>query len=830
MYNASMIFKNSFLLIPVLLGSAISAAQVSNTLPWTWMKGNNTFNNYSVYGTMGVPASANKPGGRETGGIEWTDASGNLWLYGGYGYPESGAAGMLNDLWKYDPVTNNWTWVNGDKTINNTGNYGTKGVAAPSNKPGARYLGASWIDNSGNLWLFGGNGYASTTTFGSMNDLWKYNIATNMWTWINGDNTISNTGVYGTRGVSSSTNKPGARNRFNQMIGRIDAAGYFWMFGGAGYAGTNTYGALNDLWKYNTANNEWTWVSGDNTVSNLGVYGTMGTPAPANKPGARDGGVCWFDTGGKFWLFGGGYDVSGGWTFKLSDLWKYDPATNQWTWMKGDNIFDQFGVYNSQGVTNASSKPGGRLMAACWPDNYGNFWLFGGYGWAATGTGSNGNQGLNDLWKYDPLTNNWTWMKGDNSPGVVSVYGSQGVPAPTNKPGNRSGVDQWVDANGNLWVIGGLEWIPTVFKNDLWKLQVQQPVAPGNKISCQVLPAVSIDATNNNTWVPVYDSTGRVAAEINANGNNLGIVNTSLFTKNGSCREDAGSRLYLNRNITITPQTQPVSGNVSIRLYILKSELDSLKTAMNSMNQPSGVASINEVDVFKNNDTCAAVGAVNALPLTASNGTYNSDYYLQLSISSFSSFYFANKLLISILPVKLKSFTGKRTGVVNQLTWEAQCFGQVSFTVERSAGDNLFTGIGSIEAGAADCSRPFLFTDAAPLPATNYYRLKITEQDGTISYSDVIKISSSKSAYVQISLRENPVRNPNLDIVLTAGRNEQVSLLFADAMGRIVLRKQLFIPIGVSHQFINISELADGIYWIYGQGIQSCTNVLKLVK
>ena len=143
-------------------------------------------------------------------------------------------------------------------------------------------------------------------------------------------------------------------------------------------------------------------------------------------------------------------------------------------------------------------------------------------------------------------------------------------------------------------------------------------VATGNKVSCQVLPAITIDNTNNNIWVPVYDSAGRIAAEIFANGNNLGNVATSLYTKTGPCREDGYQRLYLNRNITITPQTQPGS-NVSVRLYILKAELDSLRTALNSLNQPSGVASINEVDVFKNNDNCITVGGNTALRLTATS-------------------------------------------------------------------------------------------------------------------------------------------------------------------------------------------------------------------
>ncbi|MCX5753512.1 MAG: hypothetical protein NTW97_07670, partial [Candidatus Krumholzibacteria bacterium] len=31
----------------------------------------------------------------------------------GAGYDGGGSGGFLNDLWKYDPVTNQWTWLKG---------------------------------------------------------------------------------------------------------------------------------------------------------------------------------------------------------------------------------------------------------------------------------------------------------------------------------------------------------------------------------------------------------------------------------------------------------------------------------------------------------------------------------------------------------------------------------------------------------------------------------------------------------------------------------------------------------------------------------------------
>jgi Divergent InlB B-repeat domain len=123
---------------------------------FTWVGGSNTPDASGVYGTQGVAAATNVPRARD-GGVTWTDSSGNLWLFGGFaGYVQNPMNGdFLNDLWKYLPSSSEWTWVSGSNTIDAQGVYGTKGVAAATNVPGARSNEISWTDASGNLWLFG---------------------------------------------------------------------------------------------------------------------------------------------------------------------------------------------------------------------------------------------------------------------------------------------------------------------------------------------------------------------------------------------------------------------------------------------------------------------------------------------------------------------------------------------------------------------------------------------------------------------------------------------------------------------------------------------------
>jgi len=80
---------------------------------WTWLHGSNFPNNAGNYGTIGIPSPTNVPTAVYEP-FEWTDASGTFWLFGG----RYNNGDFMNTLWKYDRVSNEWTWVHGLSTPN----------------------------------------------------------------------------------------------------------------------------------------------------------------------------------------------------------------------------------------------------------------------------------------------------------------------------------------------------------------------------------------------------------------------------------------------------------------------------------------------------------------------------------------------------------------------------------------------------------------------------------------------------------------------------------------------------------------------------------------
>ena len=518
---------------------------------WTWIDGTKTagYDNgpggpKPQYGSF--PASkptttpnpfTNTPGSRY-GAAGWTDKSGNLWLFGGQGYELSGKSGPdnqsapMNDLWVcvmwggdfcewqlvggYDTTAAVWNGQNttvGAEIITNAQNEGQAGFETTVTMPWSRLGAATWSDSAGNLWLFGGSAIS-----GFLNDVWEFNAST--YGGYNPDTFTGKAGQWTNPGAFGGFDAPGVYTGGSPIPGArvnattwTDASGNFWLFGGYGYDGatpTPTLGFLNDLWQYNPTTHVWTFVSGGSTnlANQKGTYGTQGTASSSNVPGGRQEAVGWADANGNLWLFGGeGQDSAGTANGILNDLWMYNIASKQWTWVTGSNMANQTGDYEAQpivgpvnttaaagtcglavgnaplncsAVSTTGAGPGSRWGASAWTDKAGNFWLFG--GWGLDSTATNGNGALNDLWVYTPNSTagqpgTWVWVKGSNTGSQNGVYGDMTRAYKTYElwtPGGRSNATRWIDNLGQLWLFGGDGYDSTSttgngYLNDTWR-------------------------------------------------------------------------------------------------------------------------------------------------------------------------------------------------------------------------------------------------------------------------------------------------------------------------------------------------------------------------
>ena len=479
----------------------------------TWINGSDLIDQSGVYGTNGIGSNSNIPGARENA-MSWTDVNDNLWLFGGHGNGTGTSQGYLNDLWKFDVITEQWIWISGDSVLGTHGVYGTLGVASSANFPGARQNSYTWVDESGNLWLFGGFGYAASGVSGYLNDLWKYDVISNQWIWISGSAVTGQVGNYGSIGISDLANVPGAR--YGGSAWYLDNK--LWLFGGQGFSTTQE--RYNDLWIFDLLTNEWTWISGSDMADQNGNYGTMGVTSATSVPGARQASSAWTDQYNTFWIYGGyGYPETGTKDY-LNDLWKYESTTNQWTWVSGSNTINQPAVYGTQGTGSITNSPGARQMSIAEPAGNNELWIFSAWGHCGfTGGASFGR--LNDLWKYETAWNEWTWMGGSNMPDESGTYGTAGVADASNIPGARRMSVSWSDSSGDIWLFGGNGYDVNGnlgLLNDLWKIDVPiiAGVSQNQDAVLKVYPTLFSDVVtiecndSDEREVMITDQAGRV--------------------------------------------------------------------------------------------------------------------------------------------------------------------------------------------------------------------------------------------------------------------------------------------------------------------------------
>lgn len=410
--------------------------QISFAQQWAWYGGTASFTSVGKYGTKGVSSPNNNPGSRKDGVLWVKDES--LYLFGGE---------LYNDVWKYDTLEREWTWIQGDTTPNSKGVYGTMGVEAPTNKPGGRRGFGHWIDGEGNLWIYGGIGSNETSNYQSLGDLWKYNITTNIWTWVGGSKTFQ-APVWLTAGEPNENSTPGCREGVSSWV---DKNGMFWLFGGYGYdystASSEQY--LNDIWKFDPLTLKWTWYKGKSPRLS----------SETGLPPARKSGVSFQDSEGNLWIYGGERAAI---SF-MSDLYKFSIETNQWTRVGGSGLGNNppnYGILEEEGQYVS---PGGVAYPMIYKKGD-EIFLYGGQLFS-----SNGYSLYNHTFRLNTNNGYWTWM-GGNTPNQNPSYGTKYVPSVTNTPGGLARSIYTVDDNNFVWSYGGVAKNYTT-RSDFWNIQ-----------------------------------------------------------------------------------------------------------------------------------------------------------------------------------------------------------------------------------------------------------------------------------------------------------------------------------------------------------------------
>lgn len=166
-------------------------------------------------------------------------------------------------------------------------------------------------------------------------------------------------------------------------------------------------------------------------------------------------------------------------------------------------------------------------------------------------------------------------------------------------------------------------------------------VASGLASNCLRSSTTTIDAASNNInvlGIPLLDSNNNYVVSVYPNGNSLGRISSRLYIHDGAIRQNNGT-YYMNRNININPEKQPVT-TYSLRIFYKTEELDELIAQGGS-----GVSSENNLVISKTKkDSCtsgiASYVVTDTSLIPVGFGAYNGDKFVDvINLNSFSTFY-----------------------------------------------------------------------------------------------------------------------------------------------------------------------------------------------
>jgi hypothetical protein len=202
-----------------------------------------------------------------------------------------------------------------------------------------------------------------------------------------------------------------------------------------------------------------------------------------------------------------------------------------------------------------------------------------------------------------------------------------------------------------------------------------------------------------------------------------------------------------------------------------------------------------------------------------------------VSTRTFSINDFTFNGLTNVLPIALEYFNGVKQNSSNALSWKMNCSNSNKniLTVERSANGSNFTSIHNIVADGLQCLQPFNYTDSDPLAGYNYYRLKMQDENGRISYSNKIVVLNKTTGFAIVNLAPSIISNSSI-LNVTAAQKMPVTIIITDVNGRQLQKKIIYLRAGSNQVNIDVAHLAAGIYQFSAYSIDKEIKIVRFIK
>lgn len=136
-----------------------------------------------------------------------------------------------------------------------------------------------------------------------------------------------------------------------------------------------------------------------------------------------------------------------------------------------------------------------------------------------------------------------------------------------------------------------------------------------------------------------------------------------------------------------------------------------------------------------------------------------------------------------------------------------------SYNIEKSADGSNFTSAVSLQPKTNNGGlNSYTYFDAVPFSGNNYYRIKVTERNGTIKYSSILNVRLSVRG-TGVNVYPNPVKGSNVNVQFDAMEKAVYSVTMYNSMGQKVFTKNITHNGGTATYSLEMpASVKKGIY------------------
>ena len=332
-----------------------------------------------------------------------------------------------------------------------------------------------------------------------------------------------------------------------------------------------------------------------------------------------------------------------------------------------------------------------------------------------------------------------------------------------------------------------------------------------------------------------YDGTGNILARIR----NLGAFDYGctqvIIDRAGTASipfwNNSSNNYLASKTFRVIPTNNTTTGNYQISLYYTNTEINNWATATGQLFSAAQVVKVSN-GFYVPDVTPAATHVSDVILSPGTPGTFGTNYIATGDFSNTGFSGFGVGVAGSPLPLGIGYFTGTKQATAHLLNWKVNCSSadRATMVLERSSDARNFSSINTITADALRCLQPFEFTDTKPAAGINYYRLKVIDIDGKVTYSSTVALLNAIKGFEVIGLAPNPVVDDFFSLQISSAIPLKIELLITDASGRLMKRQTVSLVAGYNSLPVQVANLAAGTYQVYGFIDGSKSKTIKFVK